>query len=257
MKIAPQQIIWSADVTLNELTEVVMHEALPKGTVIKLDRLFFIKYGLKPIQLCQKKGYPVFADTKIVEIPDKVMEITKEYLRFKPWMLNAMAGICSSGELPKATDENFENDKKIDALARFAKLCKDAGTKSCAVTVLTSKTDDMVLNEYDASAKDQVLTYVRLMKECRLTDIVCSPKEAEFIRQDTTFDSMSINTPGIRMPDSSADDQARILTPAKALATCSNRLVIGRDLTGRDTSIPIVERVSKNYQRIIEHIESA
>ena len=260
MKIAPQQIIWSADVTLNELTEVVMHEALPKGTIIKLSRLFFIRYGLKPIQLCQDRGYPVFADAKIIEIPNNTMDIAREYLKFEPWMLNVMAGICSSGELPDDFNSEFENDEKIEALARFAKLCKNVGTKSCAVTVLTSKTEDMVLDEYGTEVKDQVLTYVKLMHACKLTDIVCSPQEAKAIRAHTEFDSMNINTPGIRLPDSSADDQARILTPAKALATCCNRLVIGRDLTGKndpENPIPITDRIRANYQRIIEHIESA
>lgn len=258
MDFRPEQIIISADVTLKQLIEIINSGVLPKGTIIKLSRLFFIRYGLNAIKLCQDVGYPVFADAKIEEIPDNSMEIAREYLKYKPWMLNAMANICSNGEVPTEADKDrdYENDKSIDALARFAKLCSNYGTKSCAVTVLTSKTDDMVLYEYDTTPKEQVLRYVSLMEKCKLTDIVCSPKEAKFIREDATFDMLSINTPGVRLPDSSKDDQARVLAPAEALATYCDRIVIGRDLTRRNESLPLIERIAKNYQDISEHIRN-
>jgi orotidine-5'-phosphate decarboxylase len=38
-------------------------------------------------------------------------------------------------------------------------------------------------------------------------------------------------TPGIRLADSAADDQRRIVTPADALALGSDYLVIGRPIT--------------------------
>ena len=135
-----ERIIWSADVDWPQLKEVVDCGALPKGTRIKLDRLFFAKDGheKKIITYCQDAGYPVFVDAKIIEIPDKVVAIAEIYLKYKPWMLNVMAGVCSTGYI------DVENPKKNDALKRFADACKEAGTKSCAVTVLTSKSEEGV-----------------------------------------------------------------------------------------------------------------
>ena len=244
--IKPEQIIWSADVNLEGLKEVIDTGALPEGTGIKLDRLFFEDNKKDVIEYCQEKGYIVFADAKIVEIPDKTIGIAGKYLEHRPWMLNVMAGVCSTG----VTDA--DEAKKNDALKRFAEACAIVGTRSCAVTVLTSKSEAMCKREFKVDPIDQVLEYVGLMKECGLTDIVCSPKEAAEIRKHHEFDNLSINTPGVRLPDTAANDQQRIMTPAKALAAGSNRLVIGRNITEGEGDI--AERVKKNYDRILANI---
>ena len=63
---------------------------------------------------------------------------------------------------------------------------------------------------------------------------------------------MDINTPGVRLPDSSKDDQARIATPFDALNNGSTRLVIGRDLIRGEEDI--VTRVRGNYDKILTNI---
>lgn len=248
VNIKPEQIIWSADVKLDGLREVVDSKALPEGTVIKLDRLFFEENDKSIITYCQENGYPVFVDAKIIEIPDKVVAIANTYLKYKPWMLNVMAGACSTGII------DSDNPKKIDALKRFAEACAEVETKSCAVTVLTSKSSDLCEKEFNSYANDQVLFYVNLMNDCGLTDIVCSAQEAEEIRNNPAFDKLSINTPGIRLPNSSTDDQQRIMTPAKAIQSGADRLVIGRNITEGDGDI--AERIKRNYAHIIENIQA-
>jgi orotidine-5'-phosphate decarboxylase len=248
MKLKPEQIIWSADVDYEQLKMVVDSRALPIGTVIKLDRLFFERFDKNAIDYCQNRDYPVFVDAKIVEIPDKTLAIAETYLKHSPWMLNVMAGICSTGLL------RSDNPKKIDALVRFAEACKDAKVKSCAVTVLTSKTEEVCADEFGKTPMEQVLNYVKMLKLAKLTDIVCSPLEAAEIRKHEMYSCLSINTPGVRLPDSDANDQARIMTPTKALANGANRLVIGRNLT--DGEGKITERIRRNYARILENLET-
>lgn len=253
----PETIIWSADVGTDDLKKVVDAKALPEGTVIKLDRKFFeevddgdVGWNNRKdwILYCQSKGYPVFADAKIIEIPDKSLGIAEIYLAFHPWMLNIMAGACSTGVYK---DENL---KKVDALKRFADACKEAGTKSCAVTVLTSKTDGLCRNEFGESPLDQVMKYCDMMRLAGLTDVVCSPKEAKQIRRYSLYDSLKINTPGVRLPKTDVRDQARVTTPAEALSNGADRLVIGSNLTDGDGDI--VERIKRNYDRIMENISS-
>lgn len=94
--------------------------------------------------------------------------------------------------------------------------------------------------------------YVILANDAGITDIVCSPREAEAIRKESEFDDMEINTPGVRLPGSSADDQARIDTPRGAISNGADRLVIGRDLTRGEGNI--VERVERNYDKILANI---
>lgn len=244
----PDMIIWSADTEKKNIEAVVKEKALPKGTIIKLDRLFFEKEQKDFINWCQLEGYPVFCDAKIIEIPDKVIGIAETYLNWAPFMLNVMANSCSTGNM------TTEDEKQRDVLKRFADVCKQSNTKSCIVTVLTSKSPSVCEFEYGMTPINQVLKYVALAHSAGITDIVCSPKEAKAIREKKEFNNMTINTPGVRLPDSSRDDQQRVLTPFDALNAGANRLVIGRDLTRGDGDI--VERVKRNYEKIVYNINT-
>lgn len=243
----PDTIIWSADVPKADIEAVIAAEALPVGTVIKLDRLFFETEDKSFIRFCENKGYNVFCDAKIIEIPVKSLKIAETYLQYSPFMLNIMAGAVSNGHFTREDDEN-----QVDALMRFAEACHKATTRSCVVTVLTSKTESICAHEFGMDPMDQVLKYVALAHSAGITDIVCSPKEAAAIRKIPRFNDMWINTPGVRLSDSSKDDQARVTTPRIALENGANRLVIGRDLIRGDGDI--VERVKKNYAKILEDI---
>lgn len=242
-------IIWSADVPRADIEAVINANALPEGTVIKLDRLFFEKEDKDFIDFCESMGYNVFCDAKIVEIPVKTIAIAETYLEHSPFMLNVMADIISNGHFDLEEDLN-----KVDALKRFSEVCHKATTRSCVVTVLTSKTPSICSHEFGRNPIDQVLKYVSLAHEAGITDIVCSPKEATAIRKVAIFDDMMINTPGVRLPDSSKDDQARVTTPKQALENGANRLVIGRDLTRGEGDI--VERIKRNYDKILSNINS-
>lgn len=241
----PDQIIWSADVPRSTIKSVIEVGALPKHTVIKLDRLFFEDNEKDFIDFCRAHEYNVFADAKIIEIPTKTLEIAKTYLSHSPWMLNVMAGACSTGICDSA-DEN-----ELDALKRFADLCLSKGTKPCGVTVLTSKTEALCGREFGGRLPlEQVLVYVEMLIAAGFTDVVCSPKEAQQIRQEFG-NNISINTPGVRLPDSAGDDQARTDTPRGAFEAGVDRIVIGRPITGDGN----VEGISERYEKIIENIQ--
>jgi orotidine-5'-phosphate decarboxylase len=232
-------IIWSADVDETTLQRALVPE-LPLRYV-KLDRLGLMHMGTSMIAKVQAQGFSVFADAKIIEIPDKVLEIAKLYLQFKPWMLNCMASVCSTGFL------RSDDPKRVDGLKRFADLCLTAGTRPCAVTVLTSKSPEMVEREFGGrSPIEQVLVFVEMLLKAGFTDVVCSPHEAQAIRADSRFKRLDLNTPGIRLPGSDARDQARVNTPAAAIAAGATRLVIGSDLTNGD--------LSTNFRRIADNL---
>ena len=243
----PEMIIWSADVPKDDIVRVIKAKALPEGTVIKLDRLFFENESKDFIDFCQSEGYPVFCDAKIIEIPDKVIKIAETYLVHRPFMLNVMAGICSTCDYGASKDS-----KQRDALRRFSDACAEVGTLSCAVTVLTSKNSDACAAEFSTfSPVTQVLKYVQMLFGAEVRNVVCSPKEAIHIRE-RYGNYLTINTPGVRLPGSSKDDQQRVTTPHDALENGANRLVIGRDLIRGDGDL--VDRVKQNYEKILENI---
>ncbi|MBQ6486432.1 orotidine 5'-phosphate decarboxylase [Candidatus Saccharibacteria bacterium] len=239
-------IIWAADVSREDIESVIINEALPKGTIIKLDRFFFETNRKDFILFCQDAGYPVFCDVKIVEVPEKAIAISQIYLKYKPFMLNIMAGSCSTGIWED------EDPEKIDTLRRFADECEKAGTKSCGATILTSKSEELCAHEFSSSPEDQVLKYADLLYRAGFTDIACSPNEASAIRKELAYDDMTINTPGVRLPNSDSGTQQRIATPFDAFVNGANRLIIGHELINGDGDI--AHRVKFNYQRIMNNV---
>jgi orotidine-5'-phosphate decarboxylase len=238
-----EHIIWSADVDGID-TLLGLLDQMPNLTTVKVDRLLLTKIGLEVIQTLNERGLRVFADAKIVEIPSKSLELAELHLGYRPWMLNCMAGIQSSGIM------RDEDSAMIDGLKRFAEACHQVGTKSCGVTVLTSKTPSIVQNEFGGhTPTEQVLYYVAALQEAGFTDVVCSPQEIKAIRAEKQFDSLELNTPGIRPGWSSASDQARIDTPEAALTAGATRLVIGRPITEGNPG--------ENFKRIIDGITAS
>jgi orotidine-5'-phosphate decarboxylase len=196
---------------------------------IKLGRLNLLDMGLSKIRDVQDKGFKVFADAKLIEIPNEVLELAERHLKYSPWMLNIMAGSASTGIL------DHSDPDKIELLKRFADLCRSKGTLPCAVTVLTSKEDAVSHREFNKrTSLDQVLAYTEMLLEAGYTELVCSAREAAAIRAEERFDGMSLTTPGIVMPGSTTHDQARSATPAEAIKAGATRLVIGRALTQGD-----------------------
>ena len=238
-------IIWSADVS--DVEAVVKNMALmPDGIRPKIDRAFIDANGGPAVVgvVAEETGREVFDDAKIIEIPTKLASVARIHLQFHPWMLNCMAGGVSTRFMEHTDPE------QIDGLKRFADVCHEAGTRPCAVTVLTSKDDATVEEEFHGrTAVEQVLYYAKVMVEAGFTDLVCSPREAEAIRSDSYFDRLELNCPSIRLPGAPADDQARTRTPAEALLAGVNRGVIGRPITN---GVP-----ADNIRAIVENLLTA
>jgi orotidine-5'-phosphate decarboxylase len=223
-----EHIIWSGDVPGVIILKRHL-DGMFELEMVKVDRLFTDSYGRSIIDQLRERGLRVFADAKLVEVPSKLAKLAEVYLRHGPWMLNCMAGSESSGVLL------HEDPEKIDGLKRFADACHAYGTLPCAVTVLTSKTPEVVAREFNGrTAVEQVLHYVEVLAKCGFTDVVCSPQEAAAIRTERRFDHLDLNCPGIRPSGSDARDQARTNTPEAALAAGVNRLVIGGPITDGD-----------------------
>src|SRR5437660_1016114 len=61
--------------------------------------------------------------------------------------------------------------------------------------------------------------------------VVCSPHEVAAVRAEVG-PAVVLITPGVRPTGTAAGDQARVATPAEALAQGADLLVVGRPITG-------------------------
>ena len=101
------------------------------------------------------------------------------------------------------------------------------------VTVLTSMTASDVEDSWGRavdSVEVEVVRLARLAREAGVGGVVASVWEAAPIKEAVGSD-MVVVTPGIRLAGDDTHDQARVATPAEAVAAGADYLVVGRSIT--------------------------
>jgi len=100
-----------------------------------------------------------------------------------------------------------------------------------AVTVLTSL-DDIELGKIGVrgSILDHVLRLTALALSNGCKGVVASALEAGALREEFG-PGFAIVTPGVRPAGSGPHDQARVVTPAEAIAAGASHIVVGRPIT--------------------------
>jgi orotidine-5'-phosphate decarboxylase len=156
-------------------------------------------------------GKQVFLDMKYYDIGETVKRAVAQMARCGVSLLT----VHSSGQVMRA------------ALAGRG----DSQLKVIAVTVLTSF-DGSDLRElgYQCTVPELVHHLVRLAKETGVDGLVCSPLEVASVRE-LVGDDMILITPGVRSSGADTGDQKRVATPAQAILSGADYLVIGRQIT--------------------------
>ena len=83
-------------------------------------------------------------------------------------------------------------------------------------------------------------------KEAGLDGVVCSPLEAGLVKENCGKEFYTV-TPGIRFADSAADDQVRVMTPARAREIGSDYIVVGRPITAAEDPVAAYRRCMAEF----------
>lgn len=192
----------------------------PASCGLKVGKELFVIAGPEPVRWMIERGFRVFLDLKFHDIPNTVAQACAAATKLGVWMLNVHA--AGGRAMLSAARE---------AVAHTAAEQGRAAPLLIAVTVLTSLADvDLRETGIGSTAAHHALDLARLAAECGLDGVVCSAVEAPALRADRG-PSFKLVTPGIRPAGSRPDDQARIITPAAAVANGADYLVIGRPIT--------------------------
>lgn len=158
------------------------------------------------------QGQKVFVDAKLLDISNTVERAT--------------ANIAAMGAAFLTIHGHDTKTLKSAVAGRG-----DAPLKLFAVTVLTSlNATDLTEQGIEESPADLALRRAELAKKSGFDGVIASGHEAASIRE-ATGDDFLIVTPGIRLAGADADDQARVMTPAKAIRAGADYLVVGRPIT--------------------------
>ena len=189
---------------------------------LKVGKELFTAAGPELVRTLAGMGFGVFLDLKFHDIPNTVASACRAAAGLGVWMVNVHA----SGGTTMLRAAREAVDTAAPDPARRPLLI--------AVTVLTSMSrEDLAGIGLDLEPREQALRLAQLAAACGIDGVVCSAQEAAAIKAACGSHFRCV-TPGIRPAGSAAGDQARIMTPAAAIAAGADDLVIGRPITGAE-----------------------
>jgi len=208
-----REVIIACDFNNKEELYTFLEKLEDETAFLKIGMELYYAEGASLVCALKKKGYKIFLDLKLHDIPNTVYQAMKVIAKLNVDIVNvhAAGGIEMMRKAKEALSTSY------------------AETKLFAVSILTSLTEDKIHNELliNESLKKTVKTYAMHAKEARLDGIICSPHEAEMMKE---IGLLSL-TPGIRFSLDAKDDQARVATPSQAKALGSDYIVVGRSIT--------------------------
>ena len=194
--------------------------------MVKIGSVSFNSIGHDIISYASKKGFDIFLDLKLHDIPNTVKKSIEGLISLPIKMLT----IHTSGgkEMMLAA---------MDAVS---------GTeiKVFGVTALTSLSNDDTNEIFQRTASAQVNAMLDLAESAGIDGVVCSPHELELVIKRKSLLSI---TPGIRLYDSN-DDQKRVMTPKEAINHGADYLVIGRPITASENITKALIEIHSSIQ---------
>lgn len=189
---------------------------------LKVGMELFYAAGPSFVQELKQRGYRVFLDLKLHDIPNTVQGAARSVTALGVDMFNVHA--AGGVKMMQAALAGVEDIAQNSSSSHRPQVI--------AVTQLTSTSLDTLQQEIGIplSIEDAVVHYARLAKQAGLQGVVASAQEVELIKEAVDLDFVTV-TPGIRPAGFSLDDQARVMTPRQAFAAGSDYIVIGRPIT--------------------------
>ncbi len=216
---ARDRLIVGLDVGSQREAEEIAAALVAEVGLFKIGKQLFVRAGPGIIEAVRALGGEVFLDLKFHDIPRTVARAAMEATRLGVRMFNVHAS--GSLEMMRLTAREVRKVCRLEGLRRPLML---------AVTVLTSlDRDDLARVGIRSGVAHQVVRLARLAREAGMDGVVSSPQEVRAIRR-ACGERFLIVTPGVRPATAAAHDQKRIQTPAEAIRSGADYLVVGRPI---------------------------
>ncbi|MDR3740030.1 MAG: orotidine-5'-phosphate decarboxylase [Terracidiphilus sp.] len=194
---------------------------------VKVGLELYVAAGPSVLEPLLKRGYSIFLDLKLHDIPNTVAGAVRSAAGLGVGMLTVHAG----------------GGPAMLAAAKAALAGAVNPPELLAVTVLTS------MDQTQCSAVGlgrepaaQVELLAKMGIEAGVRGFVCSPQEVATVRKLTGPEGVLV-IPGIRPAGAAVGDQKRIATPADALGNGASYLVVGRPITQAENPARAAEAI--------------
>lgn len=230
---ASERLIVALDVNAPDAARDLISKIGEQAGVWKIGLELLFAGGAELARELSGQGAKVFVDAKLLDIPHTIERAT--------------ANIASMGA---AFLTVHGHDMKTMEAAMKGR--GSSALKLLAVTVLTS------LDKADLEQQGSIMTpgelvlhRANLRREAGFDGVIASGHEAAAIRE-AAGDDFLIITPGIRPAGAEAGDQARVMTPAKAIAAGADYLVVGRPITRAEDPAAAARAIVEEIERAID-----
>jgi len=211
MLMTDPQIIVAIDTFDFEKANAILEQLNPDLCLVKIGSVVFNALGKSFLKHASSRGFKIFLDLKLHDIPNTVYETIRSFSDCKIDMLTVH---LSGGE---------------EMLSKAMLAGKSINTKIIGVSMLTSLEEKDSLSLFGNKLEDQISNLFKIAVKVNIDGIVCSPHELEIANTIIGPHSIKI-TPGIR-DIKVKDDQARTMSAREAIERGSTFLVIGRPIT--------------------------
>ena len=178
----------------------------PNSCVVKVGLQLFISEGNKVLDFLSSKGFEIFLDLKLHDIPNTVNKAIVEIAQFNVLM----------------TTIHLQGGMEMIAAANQAK----GNTKILGVSLLTSLDESDTQMLYNNNFNSQFNNLINVAEKSEVDGIVCSSKELSLLSDSNLIKVV----PGIRNQNL-LDDQKRVMTSKEAYENGANFIVVGRPIT--------------------------
>ena len=205
------RIIVAIDTYDLQEANVILDQLDPNLCKIKIGSVVFNSLGKSFLKEVSSRGFKIFLDLKLHDIPNTVHEAI---LGFHDCSIDMLTVHLSGGE---------------EMLKKAMLAGKSINAKVIGVSILTSLEESDTLSLFDNKLDHQIRNLFEIAVKANLDGVVCSPHELEMSNTILNSDSIKI-TPGIR-DIKVEDDQARTMNAKEAIEQGATFLVIGRPIT--------------------------
>ena len=201
---------------------------------VKIGMELFYAEGPEIVRRVKRLGHPLFLDLKLHDIPNTVKRAMRSLSGLDVDMANVHA--AGGSDMMRAALEGLTRPDGSRA-------------KLIAVTQLTSTSEEKLREELliPRTMEETVAHYARNAQGAGLDGVVCSPLEAALVKRACGQGFLTV-TPGVRFADSAQDDQARVMTPARARLGGSDYIVVGRPITASADPVEAYLRCAREFE---------
>ncbi|MCI1665419.1 MAG: orotidine-5'-phosphate decarboxylase [Atopobiaceae bacterium] len=199
---------------------------------MKVGMTLFYACGPSVVSELKDRGYDVFLDLKLHDIPHQVRGAARSASLTGADLLSVHS--LGGAEMIAAAREGVEE----------AARDRDERTKLVAITVLTSMdADSLAQVGIERNVSEEVSQLAAMAYDSGSDGVVCSPKEASAMRL-VLDDEALVVTPGVRPAGSALGDQRRVATPSDAVRSGASHIVVGRPITGASNPVAAFDAIA-------------